>query len=114
MIFECPAYEVARQRCAVLFEPFGGWQAPAFVSPDGSGMREFMQQDYHRVAAFIHHCWMLRTTDPPDDYLFGDCLVFPEQNPSDTEYFDCLSSSSEFFDVEEDAFTVPLKTVFRV
>ena len=67
-----------------------------------------MQQDQRLVAAFTHHCWMLRTTNPPDDYVFGDCLTDDASPPglSVSEFFDCMTSSGEYHDGEEDAFVV--------
>lgn len=103
MIFECPAMDVARQRFPSLFAPFGGWESvrdtlhaddmPAFMHTDAQGA----------LAAFVHHCWLLRGSEPPDEFVFGDCLDVPGSSSGfESACDDAFELSSEMEDFFRD------------
>ncbi len=63
MVFECAYYSAVRARFSQLFEQFGGpFSISGTVSPAGPHMAEFMSQDKRVLAAFVHACWMLRSS----------------------------------------------------
>ena len=63
MVFECTHYNSARAQFTCLFDQFGGHAHIAdSVSPAGPHMARFMHQDKRLVAAFVHACWLLRSS----------------------------------------------------
>ena len=118
MIFECDAYECLRDRYHSLFYDYGDNHSPADRS-----MAAFMDQDVHRVAAFIHDCMLARAlgVDPVclnDDFgtSESDCFLsfdsagsLPASDDDSFEFISCSSDLSDpLSDVSQDEPHEPL------
>jgi hypothetical protein len=103
MVFECERYQALRQQFADLFEDFGGWDSPHPGDVGAGGMLQFMNNsNQRRVAQFVHSCWRVRCRDPPDEFVFGECLDGADGFPSDsTEWFDAHASFENSSDYTE-------------
>ena len=89
-MFECEAYEAVRERYWKLFVDFGDLDGSGnAVSPGGRSMADFMQQRQSRVAAFIHHCFLVR------DNLEMVALLPAESSASETEYSELVEVSDD-------------------
>jgi hypothetical protein len=71
MITECVAYAAVRQRHSPLFDCLGGWQHVVDGQVPAYGLKQFMSQEQHQVAAFLVDCSQRRWASSPAEHAEG-------------------------------------------
>jgi hypothetical protein len=71
MITECVAYTAVQQRHSQLFGCLGGWQRVVDGHVPAYGLKQFMSQEQHLVAAFLVDCSQRRWASSPAEHLEG-------------------------------------------